>query len=157
MLGPPAGPAFPKGLASWGAARKITKCWNRPPHQQSRRLCCCQHFAIENDKVLGDITTLPPAPCRFLQGGGARTKKMTKCWGRAPGGSVVIYILNGSVWTQVGVIDLLEKNRQRKKRWLVERNRWGPQSPDFCSPGNCTKLHFGAPSTLSFSRVRILG
>ena len=78
---------------------------------------------------------------------------MTKCWGRAPGGSVVIYILNGSVWSQVGFIDLLEKSHQRKTRWLVERNRWGPQRSDFLPPGNCTKLHFGAPSTLSFFAI----
>ena len=86
--------------------------------------------AIGNYKVLRDITTLPPAPCRFLQGGGARTGKMTKCWARRPAGSVVVYILNGNVATQMSFASLLEKPHQRKKRWRVERADVEAQSSD---------------------------
>ena len=133
VLGPPAGPAFPKGLASWGAARKMTKCWSRPPHQQGRRLCCCQHFVIKITKCWGYYYT-PPAPCRFLQGGRPVDEKRQSAGGvdSTPSrGSVVVYILNGSGATQISFASLLEKHHQRKKRWLVERNRWGPQRPDF--------------------------
>ena len=112
MLGPPAGPAFPKELASWEAARKNDKVLEAAAPSTEPQALLLPDVAIGNYKVLRDITTLPPAPCRFLQGGGARTGKMTKCWARRPAGSVVVYILNGNECNQESSVSLLEKPHQ---------------------------------------------
>jgi len=94
----------------------------------------------------------PLAPCRFLQGGPrARaisqsvSRNLAECFARgrrvslqAPkgGASVVVYIPNGTVWTQENFVEIFEKTQQVGYRCLAGTpSRAGQRSNSwkFCS------------------------
>ena len=107
---------------------KMTKCLAPaapPPPKATGPQGSENEKVAGNDKVAGILphSPLPPVDSSSRGPAAARAEKTTKSLAPrpVPGGSVVIYILNGSVLNQAGFTSLLEKPQKRLKRWLVER------------------------------------
>ncbi len=86
--------------------------------------------------------TAPPCPRRFLQ----RLARNARIWQSTNGGpfrgaafpplpkgaaSVVVYLANGTVWTQGNFVEIFEKNHQVGYRCLAESPVPSPQSSCF--------------------------
>ena len=123
---------------------KCQSTWRRPPATAAKggRVTGPRDDKVAgNDKVAGILLHSPLPPVDSSSAARA-LGKTTKSQNRRPGGSVVLYILNGMKWSQANFMRLIEKPHQRQKRWIVERAVVLGQSSDpqiffrFCNGGS---------------------